>query len=49
MGARLLSTYRTTGDLARRLPLPGKTLGALLLAMLELGVLEVGPALRAAQ
>jgi hypothetical protein len=49
MVGRLLATFRTTGDLARRIPLPAKALGALLAAMHELGVLEIGPALRAAQ
>ncbi len=47
MALRLLSEYRLAGDLARRLPLGERALGALLLALFELGMIELGPALKA--
>ncbi len=46
MAARLLESYRFTGDLARSVPLAPRALGALLFALNELGGLEVGPAIK---
>ena len=45
MATRLLEVHRFTGDLARSVPLPAKSLGALLFALNELGGLTVGPAI----
>jgi len=46
MAIKLLETYRFSGELARSVPLPGKTLAALLLALYFSGNLEAAPAVK---
>jgi hypothetical protein len=45
MAMRLLEVLRFTGDLARGVPLPPKSLGALLFALNELGGLQIAAAI----
>jgi len=46
MAARLLETFRFTGDLARSVPLAPASLGSLLFALNELGGLNIAPAIQ---